>query len=75
MTSVTKFLEQRLKLKVNRRKSAVGQVRERKYLGHRLLTGGELGVAPTEGYCNPPRSQKRLPTVRREIIFEHANVR
>jgi len=48
MTSVTGFLEQRLKLKVNRQKSAVGHVSERKFLGHRLLTGGELGVAPQE---------------------------
>jgi RNA-directed DNA polymerase len=46
MASVTEFLEQRLKLKVNRQKSAVGHVSERKFLGHRLLEGGKLGVAP-----------------------------
>jgi RNA-directed DNA polymerase len=46
LTSVTEFLEQRLKLKVNRQKSAVGHVSERKFLGHRLLSGGKLGVAP-----------------------------
>jgi RNA-directed DNA polymerase len=46
MASVTEFLEKQLKLKVNRQKSAVGQVRERKFLGYRLLEGGTLGVAP-----------------------------
>lgn len=46
MASVSEFLEKRLKLKVNRQKSAVGHVSERKFLGHRLLAGGKLGVAP-----------------------------
>jgi RNA-directed DNA polymerase len=46
MASVTEFLEHQLKLKVNRQKSAVGHVSERKFLGHRLLAGGKLGVAP-----------------------------
>lgn len=46
LTSVTKFLEGKLKLRVNREKSAVAYVRERKFLGHRLLPGGQLGIAP-----------------------------
>jgi RNA-directed DNA polymerase len=46
MGSVTRFLESRLKLKVNRDKSAVAFVEERKFLGHRLLRGGKLGIAP-----------------------------
>lgn len=46
LASVTEFLEKKLKLKVNREKSAVGKVWERKFLGHRLLESGELGVAP-----------------------------
>lgn len=46
MESVTRFLETRLKLKVNRTKSAVGPVWERRFLGYRLLTGGKLGIAP-----------------------------
>ena len=46
MASVTKFLEKKLKLKVNREKSAVAPVWERKFLGHRLLPNGELGIAP-----------------------------
>lgn len=40
MATVSEFLEKRLKLKVNRDKSAVAPVWERKFLGHRLLSGG-----------------------------------
>ena len=64
MTSVTEFLEQRLKLKVNRQKSAVGHVSERKFLGHRLLSGGDLGVAP--------QSQERLKDTLRELTSRSA---
>jgi RNA-directed DNA polymerase len=46
MESVTRFLEGKLKLRVNREKSAVAPVRERKFLGHRLLTNGKLGISP-----------------------------
>jgi RNA-directed DNA polymerase len=46
LTSVTKFLESKLKLRVNREKSAVAYVLERTFLGHRLLPGGGLGIAP-----------------------------
>jgi RNA-directed DNA polymerase len=46
MASVTRFLEQKLRLRVNRDKSAVAFVQERKFLGHRLLSGGHLGIAP-----------------------------
>jgi RNA-directed DNA polymerase len=46
MASVVKFLEAKLKLRVNREKSAVARVEERKFLGHRLLSDGRLGIAP-----------------------------
>ena len=46
MSSVSRFLEGKLKLRVNREKSAVAFVEERKFLGHRLLRGGKLGIAP-----------------------------
>ena len=46
MGSVTHFLEKRLRLRVNRTKSAVAHVRERKFLGYRLLAGGKLSIAP-----------------------------
>jgi RNA-directed DNA polymerase len=64
MASVTEFLEQRLKLKVNRQKSAVGHVSERKFLGHRLLAGGGLGVAP--------QSEERLKDNLRELTRRSA---
>jgi RNA-directed DNA polymerase len=46
MASVSRFLERVLRLRVNREKSAVALVEERKFLGHRLLGGGKLGLAP-----------------------------
>jgi len=46
LSSITRFLEEKLKLRVNRDKSAVGFVEERKFLGYRLLRDGRLGVAP-----------------------------
>ena len=46
MTSVTKFLEAKLRLKVNQQKSAVALVGERQFLGHRLGKLGSLGIAP-----------------------------
>jgi RNA-directed DNA polymerase len=46
MASVTGFLESRLRLRVNRGKSAVAPVEERKFLGYRLGAGGTLGIAP-----------------------------
>lgn len=46
MCGVTRFLEQRLRLRVNRDKSAVAAVEERKFLGHRLLPQGHMGIAP-----------------------------
>ncbi len=46
MVSVTRFLEKRLRLRVNQAKSAVAPVQTRKFLGHRLFGGGRLGIAP-----------------------------
>jgi RNA-directed DNA polymerase len=46
MASVTRFVEKRLRLRVNRTKSAVAQVSERKFLGYRLLPDGRLAIAP-----------------------------
>lgn len=62
--SVTEFLEKRLKLKVNRDKSAVGKISERKYLGHRLLENGTLGVAP--------QNRERLKTSLKELTSRSA---
>ena len=46
LAGLTAFLEGKLKLRVNREKSAVAHVSERKFLGHRLLAGGVLTIAP-----------------------------
>jgi RNA-directed DNA polymerase len=46
LSSVTRFLEDVLRWRVNRAKSAVASIEERKFLGHRLLGGGKLGIAP-----------------------------
>ena len=46
LASLTAFLETHLRLRVNREKSAAAYILERKFLGHRLLQGGTLGVAP-----------------------------
>ena len=46
MASVTAFLEGKLKLRVNRQKSAVAPVGERQFLGHRLNAYGGSGIAP-----------------------------
>lgn len=46
MKSVTQFLWTKLKLRVNSKKSAVARNWERKFLGHRFLWDGTLGIAP-----------------------------
>ena len=46
MASVKRFLENKLKLRVNRAKSAVAAVGERKFLGYRITAEGRLEVAP-----------------------------
>jgi RNA-directed DNA polymerase len=46
MDSVVRFLEEKLRLRVNRDKSAVAPVGDRKFLGHRLLLNGKLGISP-----------------------------
>ena len=66
LASVTAFLEGVLRLRVNREKSAVAHVEERKFLGHRLLNGGELGIAP--------RSVERVKDRIRQITRRHRGI-
>jgi RNA-directed DNA polymerase len=66
MESVTRFLEEKLKLRVNRDKSAVAPVGERKFLGHRLLLNGKLGIAP--------KSVKRAKEKIRQITSRNRGV-
>ena len=61
MASVTTFLENRLKLRVNRQKSAVAPVGERQFLGHRLGRAGRLGI----GGKSLARAKDRLREITR----------
>src|SRR5215831_17905781 len=61
MASVVAFLEGKLRLKVNQAKSAVAPVGERSFLGHRLLPGGRLGLAPK----SLTRAKERLRRITR----------
>ena len=65
MASVTAFLTARLRLKVNVAKSAVAPVGERSFLGHRLLPGGRLGLAPK----SLERAKDRLRRITRRGIY------
>lgn len=69
LESITRFLEGTLRLKVNRKKSAVAQVSERKFLGYRLLTDGRLTIAP----ASLQRAQDRIREITRRnrgVSFE-----
>ena len=67
MASVTCFVEKRLRLRVKRTKSAVAHVRERKFLGYRLLAGGRLTIAPQK----LARAKERI----REITRRNRGIR
>ncbi|WP_170962843.1 group II intron reverse transcriptase/maturase, partial [Vibrio sp. F13] len=45
--SITEFLEQKLKLTVNRKKSAATRVTKRTYLSHRFQIDGRIGISKT----------------------------
>ena len=61
MASVSRFLEEKLRLRVNREKSAVAYVEERQFLGYRLLRDGRLGIAPR----SLERAKKRIREITR----------
>jgi RNA-directed DNA polymerase len=69
LASVTRYLEERLKLRVNRAKSAAAPVAERKFLGHRLLADGTQTIAPR----SLERAQDRVRQITRRnrgVSFE-----
>jgi RNA-directed DNA polymerase len=66
IASVTRFLEEGLRLRVNGEKSAVAFVEERQFLGYRLLRDGRLGIAP--------RSLERAKRRIREITRRNRGV-
>ena len=69
MASVVAFLTAKLRLKVNRQKSAVAHVEERSFLGHRLLRGGGLGLAP-KSLARAKERLRRLTRRNRGIALE-----
>ena len=69
MASVVVLLEVKLRLKVNRAKSAVAHVEERSFLGHRLLRGGRLGLAP-KSLTRAKERLRRLTRRNRGIALE-----
>lgn len=69
LASVTKYLEERLQLRVNRDKSAAAFVWDRKFLGHRLLADGTQTIAPK----SLERAQVRIRAIARRnrgVSFE-----
>lgn len=69
MKSITKFLEKRLKLKVNKEKSAVDRPWKRKFLGFSFyFKGDEVGIRPHE------KSIKRLKDKIREITNRNIGI-
>jgi RNA-directed DNA polymerase len=69
LASLIEFLEGKLRLRVNRSKSAVAPVEERKFLGHRLVAGGTLTIAPT----SLERARERIRQITRRsrgVSFE-----
>jgi RNA-directed DNA polymerase len=67
MTSMTDFIEKKLKLKVNHEKSGVRHCSDVKFLGYTLLAKGEIRVAD--------KSIKRLKDRVREITRRNRGVR
>jgi len=65
-TSITNFIEQKLKLKVNEEKSKVSHVNQRKFLGYRIASDGILVIAP--------ESVKRLKCKIKEITKRNRGV-
>jgi len=68
MASLTRFLEAKLKLRVNREKSAVARPRERKFLGMRVV-----GVEKAR-ICLAPQSLLRLKATIRRITKRNRGV-
>jgi len=69
MSSMIKFLEQKLKLKVNRKKSGVRHCSEVKFLGYTLLPGGNVRISDTS--IKRLKDKVRLITKRnRGVKFE-----
>jgi len=65
--SIVKFIEGRMKLKVNEEKSQIRQSYEVNFLGHSLLRGGKLGLSQT--------SEKRVKEKIKQITRRNRGVK
>jgi RNA-directed DNA polymerase len=59
LASITAFIESKLKLTVNREKSAVDKIQNRQFLGFRILKDSTITIAP--------ESRNRIKTVIRQV--------
>lgn len=71
MESTTSFIEKRLKLKVNARKSAVARPEERTFLG---FTFTRLGASPELRRCIAPKALRRFKDRVRDITRRNRGV-
>lgn len=73
LKSITKFLDKRLRLKVNETKSAVDKIEKRKFLGFTLTSTGEISVS--KDALNRIKNKIRCITSRNRGISIHQMVR
>ena len=66
MSSISKFIEGRMKLKINREKSGIRRCYEVNFLGHRPLYGGKLGLSK--------QSEQRLKAKIREATRRNKGI-
>jgi RNA-directed DNA polymerase len=66
ISSITLFIEGRMKLKVNRSKSAIRKNYETNFLGHSILSSGKIGLSKP--------SEERLKTKLRKITQRNRGV-
>lgn len=66
LESMTQFIEDKMKLKVNREKSGTRPCHEVNFLGHSLLRGGKLGLSP--------KSEARLKEKLKQITQRNRGV-
>jgi group II intron reverse transcriptase/maturase len=72
MESIAKFLEKKLRLKVNRAKSAVSKPHARKFLGLRIIGGAKarISIAP-KSIVRFKKQVRRLTRRNRGVSFKH----
>lgn len=66
MLGITDFIERKMKLKVNRSKSAIRKSHETNFLGHSILRGGRIGLSQS--------SEKRLRAKIKKITQRNRGV-